>query len=333
MHGRAIRQLSLGAVVSAALAVTASAPAAANEYKLLVSWAAGSVPTVEAYLATAKAFLEEHAKGEITFRRFGPEVVPPFEQLQPVSSGSFDMLYTHPAYHGGATGIGMMLDTVKNDPAKRRSTGVYDWIDNYYQKAHHVKVVAMPSGSHFQFLLREPIGPSGDLEGRKIRSNPAYDAIIEEFGGSPVTLPVPQIFPALQKGLVDGTAFPIHSMVSRKFFQVAKYMARPAFGHSSNLWLVNLDTWNKMSAKDQNLLLQAGRAIEDSAAVLSLKIQLEDEQAMIQHGGTYTFLNLKKAAKIEQLYNEGIWGRGIKVSGDKAKELIALLKEKDMVRR
>ena len=325
-----------GAVIRAALAVallTAAGTVAAQNIKLLTSWAVGRTLTVEEALKIINAELPKRTGGKVKLTRFGPEVVPPFEQLEPVSSGSFDMLYTHPAYHGGATGIGMMMDTVNPDLDRRRSSGIWDWIDRYYQEAHNLKVLSITAGTGFHLMLREPIGPSGDIKGRKIRSNPAYDALIRELGGSPVTFPVPQIYTGLQKGLVDGTAFPLNSMLKNKFYEVVKYMLRPSFGRSTNLWLMNVNSWKKLDAATQKALLDIGRVVEKSIPWASEKLKLEEEEGMIEKGVRYTYLNDERAQRIEELFNKGIWARGQKVSGAKAAEFAKLIQEKGMAAR
>lgn len=323
----------IGAGLAAALTVPAAPANAETTLKLLVSWSAGRILTVEHSLKVIQAELAKQSGGQVKLKRFGPEVVPPFEQLEPVSSGSFDLLYTHPAYHGGTTGIGMMMDTVNPDPDRRRATGIWSWVDKYYQGAHNVKLLSITATTGFHILLREPIGPSGDIKGRKIRSNPAYDALIRAFGGVPVTLPVPQIYTALQKGLVDGTAYPLNSMVNAKYYEVVKYMARPSFGRASNLWLINLDTWKKLDAASQKALTETGKVLEKSVSWAAEKIKLAEEEGMISHGVHYTYWGDEKAQKIEQLFNKGIWARGKKVSGEKAEEFVKLIEDTGMAAR
>ena len=91
----------------------------------------------------------------------GTEVVPPFEQLQPVVAGVFDMLYTHGVYHMGGKGLSLVLDTIDMDPMKRREVGIHDYIDDYYQKNNNLKLVAVLTAgfSGYHMFLKEPLSP------------------------------------------------------------------------------------------------------------------------------------------------------------------------------
>ena len=115
------------AVAGLAMAVTLG-HTHAETLKLIESWGPSSLSMVFA-VDTVSAEVKRLSNGALDIRRFGPEVVPPFEQLQPVSSGTFDMLYTHPIYHAGATAIGALMDIVVADSETRRAAGLHDWID------------------------------------------------------------------------------------------------------------------------------------------------------------------------------------------------------------
>ena len=93
-------------------------------------------------------------------------------------------MLTHGAYHYGTTGIGVALDAINGDPAKRREAGIWDAVDKHYQK-HGLKAIAMvPQGeSGYQMILRKPVGPDGDIKGFKIRGTVTYHPLIKAFGG------------------------------------------------------------------------------------------------------------------------------------------------------
>ena len=94
----------------------------------------------------------------------GPETVPSFEQLQPVAAGVFDFGLTTGGYHAGTITAATVVDGMTGDLEKLRSSGMIDEIDRRYQRIG-VKIVAFPylSSDVYQIILREPIGPSGDL--------------------------------------------------------------------------------------------------------------------------------------------------------------------------
>lgn len=88
------------------LASLANGMSHATELRLLSSFNSTQKPTyavLEQYLKNVK----DIGGDAINITVNGPEVVPIFEQLQPVSSGVFDMLYTHPVFHAGEGGLAL----------------------------------------------------------------------------------------------------------------------------------------------------------------------------------------------------------------------------------
>ena len=101
---------------AASLAASASA-AAAGGYRWLNSWDRTNlqIPTLAEPWVKA---IETASNGTIKINVSGPEAVPPFDQMQPVSAGAFQFLFTHGAYHFGTT---PMLATIEAMGAGRKA--------------------------------------------------------------------------------------------------------------------------------------------------------------------------------------------------------------------
>jgi len=158
-------------LIAAAFCLTLAPFAAwSAEFRALSSWDQ-SYPVRPKFFEVFLKNVETASKGDMKFLVSGPETVPPFEQLQPVGSGVFQVLFTHGAYHVGQTPYLTSVEALGGDLKKWREAGVRDMVDRHYQK-FNLKLVALgqtPERSALQVILRQPIGPSGDLKGRKIR--------------------------------------------------------------------------------------------------------------------------------------------------------------------
>ena len=195
----------------------------------------------------------------------GPETVPPFEQLQPVASGRVPDAVTRVGiYHYGQTALSIGFDAVRGTMEERHASGVFDVVDKHYQKLG-LKVIAVPisAKSGYTFQLKAPVGPDGDFRGKKVRGTPAYHPVIRSLGGAPVVLPIPEVYTALEKGVIDGAASPVVGLLGVKWYEVAKYVSQPAFGFTHQLFLMNLATWNRLPEADKKILLDEGRKMED----------------------------------------------------------------------
>jgi TRAP-type C4-dicarboxylate transport system substrate-binding protein len=237
----------------------------------------------------------------------GPETVSPFEQLQPVSAGLFDMLFTHGAYHLGETAMAFGMDAVKDDPAARRESGVYDLIDQHYQ-ARNLKLIGVFSAaSGYHILLRNPIGDDGALEGRKIRASGTYHDMVTELGGSVVTLPASEIYSALERGVADGAAWPVFGAMDYKWYEVADYMTRPTFGVTNLTLFMNLGAWNGLSAEQQDLVMETAQELEISGRAQLADLWEKEDKAMQDAGLAVTEFGPNVAGSVDAIFAAGVW--------------------------
>jgi len=228
------------------------------------------------------------SSGDINIKPFGPEVVPAGKQLQPVSAGVFDIIYTHGLYHTGTTGIGAAVDAVAGDVDKRRSSGIWAWVDNHYQATQNVKILSIPTATTgFRFFLKEPMDAGSKLNGKKIRALPSYNKIVGSLGGTAVIIPFGELYSATEKGVIDGLVWPSVGAVGFKFHEVAPYLAEPAFGTVSYLIMMNLDKFNSLDADAQNILLDAGYQLEKNTIGIFNEL-LKVETAAMEAAGAKT---------------------------------------------
>ena len=305
-----LRHGKLGGMIVAVMlgGLVGTVTAEARDLRVLSSFDTSQLPTYSV-LQRYMDNVAEISGGETTFTVFGPEAVPIFEQLEPVSNGVFEMLYTHPVFHAGAGGLALAVDAIDVDPIARRTSGVWDSVDKFYQEQHNLKMVGMMSVSMagYHLFTKEPLSEAGDLAGRKIRGTPTYFGVIEALGGEPVVLPGSGIYSALQTGIVDGAGWPAAGMISMKHFEVASYRLRPTFGTATQPVFVNLDVWNSLDEKTQADLLEAGKITELEMPWIGNQIQAEEDAALDGLGIKIETLDPAMAKKVQSAFMAGIW--------------------------
>lgn len=310
----------LTSVLAAGVMMTATSVSAA-ELKILASWNKNIWPTY----VVLDTFVKNVAKiggDKIKVRISGPEVVPGFEQLQPVKSGVFDILFTHGVYHMGSKGLAAITDAMNADPIGKRTSGVWDHLDKFYQDSHGLKLLAISASSTagYHIFLKKPI-EGGAWTGRKIRGTQTYHGVIKLFGGEPVVMPGSQVYSALEKGVVDGAAWPAAGMLSMKHFEVAKYKVRPTFGTSTLPILINMGSWKKLTKEEQGILLAAGEMTELQMPWIGDKLQAEEDAKLAELGVKITPIPADKVAAMKKAFSDSIWALGQKCCGDAATKM------------
>jgi len=257
-----LTRLLCGSVAALSLSL-ATGPLSAAEFRALSSWDQSYVPRTALFEKFLKN-VEVASKGDMKFNVSGPETVPPFEQLQPAGSNVFQFLFSHGAYHFGTTPYLVAVEGLSGDLAKWRAAGIKEQIDKHYQRfgLKYLVMPLVPEGSAYNVMLKAPVGPSGDLQGRKIRATQTYAGVLSMLGASPVNLPPAEIYPSLEKGVVDGAAWPVIGPLGYRWYEVAKYVMRPSFGVVINSVFVNLGAWNGLSEAQRKLLKIDSRAFE-----------------------------------------------------------------------
>ena len=323
-----LRLLKLPVIAGLSLAISAAATAQAETIKLLASWSENDKPAY-ANAVLFKKNVEALSGGDIKVEINGPEVVPPFQQLQPVSAGVFDVLYTHGAYHAGAKGLALGADAIDIDPQKRRDTGVWRYIDEFYQKNHKLKLLSLSTmGTQgYHCYMRQPLSPQDDWKGRKMRGVVSYHGVIRALGGEPVVLPIGEIYSALERGVVDGACMPAAGMLANKHYEVAKFRMEPTFGSTNVIFAMNLAKWQRLTPEQQKLLLEAGAKTEKDAQTIGDEIVAHERAELAKAGVKVEKLPPEKAKMVQRAWDKSQWELAQKCCGEAGKELHELAKK------
>lgn len=233
----------------------AAAPAAkpvgpSVELKMIMSWDETN-DTIKNVAVPFMAAVKEKSGGSITVTARGPEAVPPFEQFKPMRDGVFDLLFTHASYHNEVTTLGNGFDIASGSAAAHKECGSWDAIDDAYQKIAGVKFLApIPAGHGYRMYMSRPI-EKADLTGFKVRTSSFYDPMLKALNAVPVRMAFPEVYSALEKKVIDGTAWGGVGAYQAKWQEVAKYAVRPHFGETTSMIAMNLDSWKKLTPEQQ----------------------------------------------------------------------------------
>lgn len=156
----------------------------------------------------------------------------------------------------------------------------------------------------YHIMLKEPVG-DGDLTGRRIRGTPIYHSVINTLGGSPVVLPGGEIYPALERGVVDGAAWPTIGAVAYKWHEVADYMMRPSFGQVGHLVLMNLDAWNGLDDATRAEIEAVARSFEAEANEIFDGLSTKERKTLEAEGMSVTELSKELASKLNSSWFDG----------------------------
>ena len=193
-------------------------------------------------------------------------LVPALEVFDAVSKGSVQASYTTTGFHAGRVPHQIFFSSVPFGPnvneyiAWIQHGGGYELYDAAYGE-HNIKglqcgiVVAESSG-----WFREPIESLDDLKGLKMRFFGLGAKVMSKLGVSTQLLAGADIYPALERGVIDATEFSYPSLdQSLGFHQIAKHNYFPGWHQQASFVeiIMNRDAWNALPASYQKMLEMA----------------------------------------------------------------------------
>jgi tripartite ATP-independent transporter DctP family solute receptor len=127
---------------------------------------------------------------------------------------------------------------------------------------------------------KKPILKPEDMRGMKIRTPPAfaYQAFVEAAGGNAQTIAFSELVMAVKQGVVDGQENPVGTIYNLKLYESQKYMTILNYTYSSMVHVVNKNSWDKLTPKQQTIL----REESATSAKLARKLLRDSEASQIK---------------------------------------------------
>lgn len=115
-------------------------------------------------------------------------------------------------------------------------------------------VITYPFPAQVLFC-RQPFATLSDLKGRKIRTfgNSLVD-LVQTIGGQPVSIGFPEVYSALERGVVDCAVTGTGSGAAARWPEVASHISDLPLSWAVAGYMVNVAWWNKLDAGTKALL-------------------------------------------------------------------------------
>ena len=121
---------------------------------------------------------------------------------------------------------------------------------------------------------KKPIVHPEDMDGLKIRvaqSKLRVDTF-EEVNALPTAMAFSEVYGALQQGALDAQENPLANIVAPRFDEVQKYLSLTGHFYNTIMMVVDNDTWDEISAEDQQIIL-------DESSRISKEVQVRNDEA------------------------------------------------------
>jgi TRAP-type C4-dicarboxylate transport system substrate-binding protein len=95
---------------------------------------------------------------------------------------------------------------------------------------------------------------------------------MKELGASPVGIPFPEIYNALQTGVIDAQENPILTTVLMKFTEVTKFVTLTQHSVTECVIIVSADYWESLSKENQQIFRDAAKVAIDTNRTVNAEL-------------------------------------------------------------
>ncbi len=293
---------------------TPSTPAPAPEEKpVTLSFVSFLTLNNFEYAAWAPTFIDainEKSGGSLTIDvKGGPEVVPAADLALACSQGQIDIIQIPTGY---TTGIIPGLDVIRLSEItvqEERKNGTYDYIRELSAPAN-MYFVGRQQNTRLNFFynfFKNPVSKPSDIEGRIIAGSASFFGGIKAVKGVPKMVALPDYYQSLESGVCDGIATAIATWGAMSLFQVSPYCVDVPYYRNQMCIMVNMDTWNKLSPAQQELIANVQVEAEGKwPDIYEAKREEVKQQTTAQGSKFITFSDADNAAYLKTI-EDGSW--------------------------
>lgn len=127
-------------------------------------------------------------------------------------------------------------------------------------KAEHSDTIPLWlfAGEENQILsAKKQVKSIEDLKGMKVRSPaPMMSKFLEAVGAVPVSMPINDVYEALNKGVIDAAMAGLSTINDMKLYEVVDYITLTNVSSSSMFVVMNKDTYNSLSKENRDAVLE-----------------------------------------------------------------------------
>lgn len=189
------------------------------------------------------------------------------DALRLVRGGSYDVVSTQVGLASRddpfLEGIDLIGVSTNMDDLEAAVNAYREIFDKRINERFGAKVLAIwPFGPQV-FFCNQPIKTLDDLKSLRVRSfTPSMSKLIEALGATPVSIPFPEVYPSLQRGVANCGVTSPTSANTGKWPEVTSHLLPLSVSGSIQAHLVNAAWFNKLTPQQQETMTKELRQME-----------------------------------------------------------------------
>jgi TRAP-type C4-dicarboxylate transport system substrate-binding protein len=233
-----------------------------KNHNLIVShFLPGNHPIHQDVLVKLADDLEEQTNGRITSEIYdNNQLGAPGAHYDMAVTGETDIGLSVHAYSAGRFPVTTIIDLPFLVESAEKGGEIFWTLYEEFEQLQTEHNETMPlfffSAEPAQILSPEKrIETPEDLNGLRVRTpSPAGAEMLKALGATPVSMPMGEVYEALERGAIDAAMAPFSTIADYSFHEVVKYVTVGNFSATPFFAVINTDTYNSLSDSDKAIL-------------------------------------------------------------------------------
>lgn len=258
-----------------AAAITANIASA--ETLKFANFMAPTHPYVESTFAPFAKDVEDLTNGTLKVQLYnGGELgAGPAEQYDRAVHGVADFSISLAGYTASTFPLTLITELPGVLEEQTGTENIWKNVSLFETEYKRVKLVSLwSSAENILYSAKKPIRTLDDVKGMKIRV-PSRNSglLVEAWGGSPVSMPVNDVYNALQTGVIDAAMIDGTATKAFRLGEVANYVTYGMHTTNSPFFIVmNRDSWNGLDDASKAAVEEAGKKASLNGQAMQLRV-------------------------------------------------------------
>lgn len=284
-------------------------------------------PTSSLSTGIADYFEAIQGEGNIEIEEFYQEALLSATDIMPgVSQGRADLGFTIALYYPGELPlsqiVGVPFQTDDAEAQVRAMNALYESNEAFRAEweAQGVHVLSFVPLAPTMVATAAPLAGYKDLSGRKIRAVGLLSQAIQVAGVNPVALPAPEIYEAVERGVIEGfSSYPFDVAVAGSLHEVAPFMTDPGTGlYNLGALIITKSLWDGLDEQTKTLMTEQVQEYVPNSIELLAEEEKKQCATFLEAGGTPSVFSEEDTTAFEQAVGDkviGAWREQAKSAG------------------
>jgi TRAP-type C4-dicarboxylate transport system substrate-binding protein len=290
-----VRTLTRSLILCLAFIIGAQGAASADSIVMKIGTATnGNANDSQFMLMTLfKKYVEADSKGRISVQLYPDSELGSIpRQIENVQFGAVQAFVGAPEFLVGVDERFQLLS----------APGVFHSVEQFYKTVEDpqfnkafldlgtdkgLKGIAVTYAVPASIISRKPIAKPGDIAGMKVRTlaGPLQGGMIHVLGATGVPMPLDQVLPGLQQGVIDAVLAGLTIGSTFKYYTVAKYMLEVNQPYVGTLMVVSKTWYDRLPPDLQKIVSADGARVAHDMYAPTVRIIEQSRQDWIAGGG------------------------------------------------